>query len=377
MTISRRNFLTGTRDPSRAPSGVGAGVNPPVHVPRAEAPLNILFLGGTGFIGPHQVEYAIKRGHKVTLFNRGKTNPKLFPAAEKLEGDRDGKLDALNGRKWDAVIDNSGYVPRHVRDSAQLLKNAVGQYLFISTVGIYQAFADGSWPAGGVDEDAPKVPLSEPGSEDSRKHYGPLKVLCEEEVVKAFPKGATLVRPGLIVGPFDPTDRFTYYPVRVDKGGEVLAPGTPDDPVLYIDARDLGIWCVHLLEQRVTGAFNALGPLKPFSIAEMLYGCRAVTSTPVSFTWVDGAILTEHKVPPFSLIPWVWPKGPLHGASHFRRDRAFAAGLKFRPFAETARDTLNWFKSLPAERQAKLGAGMRPEKEAEILAAVRSRGGRS
>ncbi len=335
--------------------------------------MKILFLGGTGFIGPFQVEAAIARGHQVTLFNRGKSNPKLFPTAEKLEGDRDGKLDALRGKTWDAVIDNSGYVPRHVKDSAQLLKGKVGQYLFISTVGTYQAFYDGSWPKDGVGEDAPQAPLSDPESEDSRKYYGPLKVLCEREVERAFPNGTTLVRPGLIVGPNDPTDRFTYWPVRIDRGGEVMAAGTPNDPGLYIDARDLGAWCIHLVEQKVTGAFNALGPLKHFSMADMLYGCRAVTSTPVSFTWVDGAVVTETMGNPMGLIPWVWPGGPLHGASHFRRDRAFAAGLKFRPFADTARDTLAWFKTLPPERQAKMVGGITTEQEAKILAAWKSK----
>ncbi|MFN0179538.1 MAG: epimerase [Gemmatimonadales bacterium] len=335
--------------------------------------MKILFLGGTGFIGPFQVEAALARGHKVTLFNRGKSDPKMFPQAEKLEGDRDGKLDALRGKTWDAVIDNSGYVPRHVRDSAQLLKGKVGQYLFISTVGTYKAFYDGSWPKEGVDESAPPMPLAEPGSEDSGKFYGPLKVLCEQEVTKAFPNAATLVRPGLIVGPRDPTDRFTYYPVRVDRGGEVLAPGTPNDPALYIDARDLGDWCIHLVEQKITGPFNALGPLKHFSIGELLYGCRAVTSTPVSFTWVDGEFVTKQMPNPMGLIPWLDPKGPLFGGSHFRRDRAFAAGLKFRPFADTARDTLTWFKTLPAERQAKLTGGLQPEQEAKILAAWKNR----
>jgi 2'-hydroxyisoflavone reductase len=340
----------------------------------AAKPLSILFLGGTGFIGPHQVEYAIARGHKVTLFNRGKTNPGLFPSAEKLEGDRDGKLDAIKGRTWDAVIDNSGYVPRHVRDSAQLLKGSVGQYLFISTVGIYDAWS-GKWPAGEVTEDAPKAPLPEPNSEDSRKYYGPLKVLCEQEVEKAFPTGATLVRPGLIVGPGDPTDRFTYWPVRVDKGGEILAAGSPSDPCLYIDARDLGVWCVSLLENKTTGAFNAIGPKKALSMGDLLDGCRAVTKTPGKLTWVDGAFLTEHKVPPMALIPWLWPKGPLFGASHFSRERAFAAGLKFRPFKETARDTLTWFKSLPAERQEKARWGLAAAKEAEILAAWHAKQG--
>jgi 2'-hydroxyisoflavone reductase len=358
MSTSRRDFLK---------AGLGRPAARPVE--RAAKPLRILFLGGTGFIGPYQVEYAIKRGHQVTLFNRGKTHPGLFPNAEKLEGDRDGKLDALKGKRWDAVIDNSGYVPRHVRDSAQLLKGAAKYYLFVSTVGTYQAFYDGSWPAGGVTESSPQAPLPEPGSEDSRKYYGPLKVLCEKEVLTAFPNACSLVRPGLIVGPNDPTDRFTTWPVRVDRGGEMLAPGAPDDPVLYIDARDLGEWCVRLVENGTTGAFNALGPHQAMRWAEMLYGCRAVTSSPVEFTWVDAAFLESHGVPPFSLIPWVSPSGPVRGASEFRRDAAFAAGLTFRPFAETARDTLAWFKSLPAERQAKIAAEISAEKEAELLKA--------
>lgn len=367
MTLSRRELLT--MQPPRAATTSLA------DVPRAEKPISILFLGGTGFIGPHQVEYAIKRGHKVTLFNRGKSNPNLFPEAEKLEGDRDGKLDALKGRKWDACIDNSGYVPRHVRLSSQLLKDSVGHYLFVSTVGTYKAW-DGSWPAGGTGEDSPLAPLPEPKSEEVGKYYGPLKVLCEKEVQSAFGKRSVIVRPGLIVGPGDPTDRFTYWPVRIDKGGEVLASGAPTDPVLYIDARDLSSWCVRLVEDRVPGTFNALGPLETFTQAEMLYGCRAVTSSPVSFTWVDGAFMREQKVNMMGLLPWLWPGGQLAGASHFKRDKAFAAGLTFRPFAETARDTLAWFKTLPAERQAKAAFGLPAAEEARVLAAWKARGGK-
>jgi 2'-hydroxyisoflavone reductase len=373
MATSRREFL---RLAAAAGGAASLGLDPRTLLAAGPVqPLKILVLGGTGFIGPHQVEYAVSRGHQLTLFNRGRTNPSLFPGVEKLEGDRDRKLDALRGRTWDAVIDNSGYVPRHVRDSAQLLKDSVGQYLFISTVGIYKAWTDASWPADGTAEDAPKAPLTEPGSEDSRRHYGPLKVLCEEEVVRVFPKGATLVRPGLIVGPGDTTDRFTYWPVRADRGGEMLAPGTPDDPVLYIDARDLGVFCVQLLERKTTGAFNALGPLQTFTMGQLLDGCQKANRSSAKLTWVDGAFLNEQKVGAGSLFPWVWPKGPLAGASHFRRDAAFAAGLTFRPFAETARDTLRWFKSLPADRQATMRAGLTAAKETEILAAWRARAG--
>jgi 2'-hydroxyisoflavone reductase len=338
-------------------------------VPPAPKPLRILFLGGTGFIGPHQVEYAIKRGHKVTLFNRGKTHPGLFPEAEKLEGDRDGKLQALEGKTWDAVIDNSGYVPRHVRDSAQLLAKSVKQYVFVSTLGIYKAFEDGSWPKGGLDESAPKAELPEPNSEEVGKYYGPLKWLCEQEVMKAFPKTGTVVRPGLISGPGDPTDRFTYWPIRYEKGGEMLAPGSPSDPILYIDARDLGIFCVHLIETNTAGTYNLVGPKGTLTMGELLESCKRATKQSTQLTWVPGSFLEAQGVHPFGLFPWLDPNGKGAGGSLVRRDRAFAAGLTFRPVDETVRDTIEWFHTLPAERQAKMVGGLKPEQEAKILAA--------
>ena len=305
----------------------------------------------------------------MTLFNRGRTAPGLFPGVETLLGDRDGKLDALRGKTWDAVIDNSGYVPRQVRDSARLLAGSVKQYLFISTGGVYSAFYDGKWPEGGVGEDAPRAPLTEPGSEEVSKHYGPLKALCEDEVMAAFPLGATVLRPGLIVGPGDPTDRFTYWVVRPERGGEMLAPGTPKDPILYIDARDLGAFAVHLLEARTTGAFNVFGPRGTLTMGTLLEACLAATGRKATLTWVPGKLLEEHGVHPLGLFPWVSPDGSGAGASHFRRERAFAAGLQFRPVADTVRDTLQWFKSEPAERQATLRGGLKPEQEREILAA--------
>jgi 2'-hydroxyisoflavone reductase len=366
--MRRRDFIASSAAAAAAglilkPHWLGA-------VTPAPKPLRILFLGGTGFIGPHQVEYAIKRGHKVTLFNRGKTHPGLFPEAEKLEGDRDGKLDALKGKTWDAVIDNSGYVPRVVRDSAQLLAKAgVQQYLFISTVGIYQAFEDGSWPKDGLGEDGAKAPLPEPNSEEVGKYYGPLKWLCEQEVLKAFPNGTTVVRPGLISGPGDPTDRFTYWPIRFAKGGEMLAPGSPSDPVLYIDARDLGIFCVHLVEQHTTGTFNLLGPKGTLTMGELLDSCRKVTKASTTLTWVPGSFLVDQGVHPFGLFPWLDPHGQGWGGSHIKRDRAFAAGLTFRPLDDTVRDTIEWFHTLPAARQAKMVGGLQPDQEAKILAA--------
>ena len=335
----------------------------------APKPLRILFLGGTGFIGPHQVEYAIKRGHHVTLFNRGKTAPGLFPEAEKLEGDRDGKLDSLKGKTWDAVIDNSGYVPRVVRDSAQLLAKAVEQYLFVSTVGIYQAFEDGSWPKDGLDENGPKAALPEAKSEDVRKYYGPLKWLCEQEVAKAFPKTATVVRPGLISGPGDPTDRFTYWPIRFAKGGEMVAPGSPSDPILYIDARDLGIFCVHLIESKIYGTYNLLGPKGTLTMGELLDSCKRVTKASPTLTWVPGSFLEAQGVNQFGLFPWLDPKGKGWGGSHLKRDRAFAAGLTFRPLDDTVRDTVEWFRKESAKRQAEMKWEIEPDQEAKILAA--------
>ena len=297
-------------------------------------PLRILILGGTGFIGPHMVRDALARGHAITLFNRGRTNTHLFPEVEKLVGDRDGQLGALEGRTWDVVLDNSGYVPRHVRDSAQLLKDASDHYLFTSTAGVYASWygADGGmksapgepeWPADGTTEDHPTVVLPEPGSEEVGRWYGHLKVLCEDAVREAYGEHCVITRPGLIVGPGDSTDRFTYYPVRIDLGGEVMAFGAPDDPVQYIDARDLAAWSIRLCEDRVSGTYNAVAPLGGLRMAELLYGIRAITATPVRFTWVPGSFLAEQGVPEFSLPPWSNQEGPFAGANAFPRGQGF------------------------------------------------------
>jgi 2'-hydroxyisoflavone reductase len=372
MPTSRRDFLR-TSGAVAAVIGVGPaardlGALPAPEISRRNPsikPLKILILGGTGFIGPHQVEYARKRGHSLTLFNRGKTHPGLFPGVETLEGDRDGKLDALKGRQWDAVIDNSGYVPRHVRDSAALLKEHVGRYLFVSTLSVFADFSQK-----GLDENGALAELKEPGSEDSRKYYGPLKALCEKEVMTAFGARGTVVRPGLIVGPGDTTDRFTYWPVRIDQGGEILSPGNPTDPVLIIDARDLCAWCVQAVEQDIGGIYNAVGPSSQLSIAEMLYGIRSVTTTETTFTWVPAEFLEAQGVRPWADMPaWFPPKGAMAGFGYFNRDKAIAKGLTFRPLADTAKDTLDWFKSLPAERRAKLLTGIAPDKEQAVLAA--------
>src|SRR5437870_9021036 len=333
--------------------------------------LRILILGGTGFTGPYQVRYALSRGHKMTTFNRGKTNPReLPPEVEQLIGDRNGKLDALKGRQWDVVIDNPTTLPAWVRDAAQILKGNVERYVFISTISVYGE------PKTGPDETAPteKYEGADPYKETLEamkaggyKTYGPLKALSEKEAEKWFLGKTLIIRPGLIVGPRDETDRFTYWPVRIDRGGEVLAPGSTDDPVQFIDARDLAEWTIRMVEDTETGIYNATGPAKPLGIGGMLDGIRGALKSSATFTWVTEDFLTQQKVEPWSDMP-VWT-GKESGLARAKIDRALSKGLTFRPLAETARDTLAWFKSLPQERQSHLRAGLIPEREAEVLAA--------
>ena len=333
--------------------------------------LRVLILGGTGFTGPYQVRYALSRGHKVTSFNRGKTHPGELPnEVEQLVGDRNGKLDALKGRQWDVVIDNPTTLPSWVRDAAQILKGNVERYVFISTISVYGEVKTGP------DENAPteRYEGADPYKETLEamkaggyKTYGPLKALSEKEAEKWFPGETLIIRPGLIVGPRDETDRFTYWPVRIDLAGEVLAPGSPDDPVQFIDARDLAEWTIRMAENRETGIYNATGPAKPLGIGGMLDGIKAELKSNATFTWVAEDFLTQQKVEPWSDMP-VWT-GKDSGLALAKIDRALNNGLTFRPPAETARDTLAWFKSLTQDRQAKLRAGLTPEREAEVLAA--------
>ena len=332
-------------------------------------PLRILILGGTGFTGPFQVRYALERGHKVTVFNRGKSHPGELPKeVEQLIGDRNGQLDALRNRQWDVAIDNPTSVPVWVRDVGQILKGNVDRYVFISTISVY---ADTS--KANLDETAPLAkytgadPMKE--SRDSLiaskfQLYGPLKALSEQEAENWFPKHALIIRPGLIVGPRDESDRFTYWPVRIDRGGE----GDPGDPVQFIDGRDLAEWVIRMVEQRETGIYNATGPDKKLGVGAMLDGIKNANSSKASFTWVSTDFLEAHKVAPWSDMPvWVPPRGEEAGMGRINVQRAMGKGLTFRPLAVTARDTLAWFKSQPAERQ-KLKAGITPEREAEVLA---------
>jgi 2'-hydroxyisoflavone reductase len=365
--MTRREFLraalSGSAMACAGPRGGGARST-------AARPMSTLVLGGTGFLGPAFVTAARERGHALTLFHRGKTRPGLFPGVEELFGDRDGKLEALAGRRWDAVLDTSGYVPRVVRQSAELLAPAAGRYLFVSTISVYSDLA----AARAIDEDSPLAKLADPKSEDVPKDYGALKAACEEVVRGACGERATVVRPGLIVGPGDPSDRFTYWPVRVARGGEVLAPGTGADPVQVIDVRDLGAFLVRLLEAREGGTYNATGPARTMTMREMLEACRQASASDARFAWVPARFLAEQGVQPWSDMPaWVPSDGEEGAIGRVSIARALAKGLAFRPTAETARDTLAWWRSLPTDRTAKLKAGLAPEREAAVLAAWKAR----
>src|SRR5216684_5558549 len=337
--------------------------------------LRILILGGTGFTGPYQVRYALSRGHKVTTFNRGKTHPGELPnEVEQLIGDRNGKLEALKDRQWDVVIDNPTTLPVWVRDAAQILKGNVERYVFTSTMSVYEDSKKGpdeNAPLQIYDGPDPYKETLEAMKAGGYKTNGPLKALSEKEAEKWFPGKTLIIRPGLIVGPRDETDRFTYWPVRIDRGGEVLAPGSPEDPVQFIDARDLAEWTIRTVENRETGTYNATGPAKALGIGGMLDGIKSALNSSAKLTWMPADFLKQQKVEPWSDMP-VWT-GAESGLARTNISRALAKGLTLRPLADTARDTLAWFKSLPQDRQSKLRAGLMPEREAEVLAAWKKR----
>ena len=328
--------------------------------------MNILILGGTGFLGPHTVRAALAAGHTVTLFNRGKSNSTLFPEVETLHGDRDplksDGINALRGREWDAAIDICGYVPRLVSASAELLADSVGHYVFVSTISVYSDLSQRA-----IDENSPVGTIADPAVEKiTGETYGPLKVLCEQAVEKAMPGRAVHIRPGLIVGPGDTTDRFTYWPVRIARGGEVLAPGEPGDRVQIIDARDLAQFMVHTAEEKIVGVMNAVGPKTPFTFEEMLTGCQAVTGSDAKLVWVTSEFLMAQGVKPWSGIPlWVPDTPDMRGFAEMSNMKAIAAGLEYRPFEETARDTLAWSKNQRGDQPLK--AGLTVERERQLL----------
>jgi 2'-hydroxyisoflavone reductase len=373
MAISRRTFL---KLSASAGGSVGLGLIPGVAGSAASAnpkPLRILILGGTGFTGPFQVKYALNRGHKVTVFNRGRTHPGELPKeAEQLIGDRNGQLDALKGRTWDVVIDNPATLPVWVRDAAQILKGNVDRYVYISSTAVY---ADVSKT--GLEEN---MPLAKYDGPDAMKEtsatmrasnfalFGPLKAQSEAEAEKWFPGKALTIRPGYIVGPADETDRFTYWPLRVERGGEMLAPGHPSDPMQIIDARDLAEWTIRMVEQGTVGAFNAVGPKTKLTMGQMLSDMKKTINSDVRFTWVDDEFLKTQKI--IDDIPiWTSPKGPEIGYLTTNSQKAIRHGLTFRPLSDTTKSTLAWFHKQTADRQSKLRAGIKPDREREVLRA--------
>lgn len=333
-------------------------------------PLQILVLGGTGFLGPHFVEFARTNGHKLTLFNRGKTNPTRFSGEEfkdieQLHGDRKTDMKALQGkRRWDAVLDTSAYIPADVTRSTRLLAKRVDQYLLVSTISVYAKM-----DSPGQDESAPLAALADPDvTQVTGETYGGLKALCEQAAEKEMPGRVTVVRPGLIVGPGDNTDRFTYWPARADRGGEILAPGSADDPTQFIDVRDLAGFLLRLLEQQAYGTFNADAPAGKLTMGELLAASQRAAGKPSTVTWVPAEFLETHQVSAWQDMPvWIPPQGEYAGFGRLDTRKAQAAGLTYRPLDTTVADTLAYWRALPAERRAKPRAGLSPEREAEVL----------
>lgn len=326
--------------------------------------MKVLILGGTVFLGRAITQAAIDAGHEVTLFNRGKSGPDLFPGVEQLRGNRDGGLSALEGRKWDVAIDPSGYVPRIVRASAKLLADTVEHYTFISSISVYDS------PVSGMDESAPVTMLEDETVEQiTGETYGGLKVLCERAVEDELPGRAFNVRAGLIVGPHDPTDRFTYWPVRAARGGDMLVPPL-DSPLQIIDVRDLAAWIIRMAEARNAGTYNATGPATPLTFGDMLASAQAASGNQATLIEASESFLTEQQVAPWSELPLWLPKAS-NGLMRVTIDRALDDGLTLRPLDETIRATLDWFR---AERgkpggDVALKSGIAAEKEQAVIAA--------
>jgi len=327
--------------------------------------MKLLILGGTKFLGRHLVESARAAGHAVTLLNRG-SRPGLFAGVEELRGDRSlaaQGLEALGNRRWDAVIDTSGYLPRLVSVSAERLRDLVGRYVFISSISVYSEFVEAP------DESSPVANLSDANSEDISRDYGALKAACERVVTATFGARALNIRPGLIVGPFDPTGRFTYWPMRLARGGEVLAPADPTADVQFIDARDLARWTIELIERGIGGVFNATGPAQRLNFGTFLEAAQRALATRCRFTWVDADFLVEHAVEPWMELPlWV---NDAPGLQRVNIARALAQGLEFTPLDKTIVDTFNWARTHSAAlgRESLGSAGLQAEKEARVLAA--------
>lgn len=366
MNNDRRRFLKASLLGGAA---VAAGCTPEAapeqeEAPQAFTPLKILVLGGTGFIGPHMVREALRRGHEVSLFNRGRTNNELFPDLKLYKGDRNSGLQSLEGGNWDVVVDNSGYVPRHVEDSARLLSSVVSHYLYVSTISVYAVS-----PAP-ITEESPLATMEDETVEEvTGETYGPMKGLCEQRVLtEVGADRTTILRPTYICGPGDRTDRYTYWPVRTLRGGEMLWPGTPEDDIQIIDVRDFANFTVACVEQKTSGIFNTVTPLRSFKMGDLVEDSLAVTGSDMAPVWVDKAFIAENEVADGGGLPiWEHPDGEFAPLSLVDGSRAIAAGLKNRPTRETARDTISWWKTLPADRSDNLRAGLSAEKEADLL----------
>lgn len=335
--------------------------------------MKVLVLGGTLFLGRHIAEAALAAGHEVALFNRGITDPDLFGGrAEQIAGDRDGGLAPLDGRRWDAVIDTSGYVPRIVGQSVRLLAERSGMYCYISSISAYASFEEEE-----QDESAETAKLEDPLSEDVQAHYGALKALCEQEAVNGFGERAMIVRPGLIVGPYDPTDRFTYWPLRFAAGGDVLIPGKPERPIQWIDARDLAEWIVRMLERKAGGIYNAVTPAYAFTMGDLAAeGLKLANAAKASPVWADERFLEANDVGEWMELPlWIKEKSRMPGFLTCSGRKAAENGLTFRPLALTLKDTLAWAEARPESRKPK--AGMDRKREADLLAEWRTAQSRS
>jgi 2'-hydroxyisoflavone reductase len=347
----------------------------PAWAAKKPKPLRILILGGTRFIGLHMTALALQRGHTLTFFNRGKTKTDRYPEVERIKGDRNGEIDGLKGREWDAVIDNSGYVPRHVKLSGELLAPSIKQYVFVSSISVYPDFSvarDESSPVGKLaDETVEKV---------DGETYGPLKALCEQAAERAVPGRTTIIRPGLIVGPDDNTDRFTYWPARAARGGEFIAPGSPGDAFQIIDARDLAAFTLNAIENRFTGTYNLVSNANEFKFGQLTDACiaaankQAKPATKPKAVYLPAEFLEEQKVAPWSEMPvWLPAKGEEAAFAGTSNKAALAKGLKVTPLKKTVDDTLAWHLARPAEEREKLKSGLAPDKEATVLAAWKAK----
>lgn len=340
--------------------------------------MKLLIIGGTVFLGRYLVEAALSRGHEVTLFNRGLHNADLFPEVERLRGNRHSNLDALRGRRWDVVIDTCGYTPGAVRASAQLLADAVEHYTFISSISVYASFL-----LAGFDESAPVGTITDAQTTEAESFdtgerptaysygelYGPLKARCEQAVAETLPGRTLVIRPGLIVGPHDYSDRFTYWPYRVSQGGEVLAPGRPERMVRVIDVRDLAEWNIRMSEERHEGTYNASGA-DGLTMKQVLDDCKATSGSDAQFTWVDDEFLVAQGAEGWGEVP-LWVPEDEHSIFAARNDKAIANGLTFRPMADTIRATLEWVSTRPAD--VEWSAGLKPEREQQFLRAWHER----